>query len=96
MVRAIAAAHQQGSAALERTLFALHRLVTGELVQLKDRCDMTITAARAREVATLKTGALMRLCAELGALTAGYPLDEAVRLGAVFEGLGVAFQVVDD
>ena len=96
VIRAIAAANQQGPGPLERTLFALHRLVRGELVQLKDRGDTTITAARAREVATLKTGALMRLCAELGALTAGRPLEEAVKLGAVFEGLGVAFQVVDD
>jgi len=96
VVRAIAAAHRLGSAPLERTLFALHRLVTGELVQLKDRGDTSITAARAREVATLKTGALMRLCAELGALTAGKTLEEAVKLGEVFEGLGVAFQVVDD
>ncbi len=96
VVRAIAAAHQQGTGPLDRTLYALHRLITGELVQLKDRGDTTITAARAREVATLKTGALMRLCAELGALTAGKSMEEAVKLGEVFEGLGVAFQVVDD
>ena len=96
VVRAIAAANQLGSGPVERTLFALHRLVTGELVQLQDRGDTTITAKRAREVASLKTGALMRLCAELGAMTAGRSLEDAVALGAIFEGLGVAFQVVDD
>lgn len=96
VVRAITEANKIGPSPVERTLFAIQRLITGELVQLKDRGDTTVTAARAREVATLKTGALMRLCAELGALTAGRSLEEAVKLGQVFEGLGVAFQVVDD
>jgi geranylgeranyl pyrophosphate synthase len=96
VVRAITAAHALGGAPLERTLFALHRLVIGELVQLAGRGDVTITSARAREIASLKTGSLMRLCAELGALTAGLPLARAVEVGAAFEGLGVAFQVVDD
>jgi octaprenyl-diphosphate synthase len=96
VVRAIATASRLGSLPLERTLFALHRLVLGELVQLGDRGDTAVTAERAREIAGLKTGALMQLCAELGALTAGREGREALDLGEVFRGLGVAFQVVDD
>jgi octaprenyl-diphosphate synthase len=96
VVRAITKAHTLGPSALERTLFALHRLVIGELVQLQGRGDVGMTGSRAREIASLKTGSLMRLCAELGALTAGSSLERAVEVGAAFERLGIAFQVVDD
>jgi geranylgeranyl pyrophosphate synthase len=96
VVRAIAKAHALGGPMLERTLFALHRLVIGELLQLQRRGDVNMTGDGAREIASLKTGSLMRLCSELGALTAGLPLEAAVEIGAAFERLGIAFQVVDD
>lgn len=96
VVRAISMAHALGPHALERTLHALHQLLRGELMQLAARGDADRPAAWAREVAGLKTGALMTLCVELGVLTAGRSVDEAVRLGRAFDGLGPAFQIVDD
>ncbi len=44
----------------------------------------------------LKTGVLSRAAAELGALAAGAPTASVLALGAVFESLGVAFQILDD
>ncbi len=46
----------------------------------------------------LKTGALIKCAAQLGVLSAGYSLDskEATQAEAYAEGIGLAFQVIDD
>jgi octaprenyl-diphosphate synthase len=44
----------------------------------------------------LKTGVLARAAAELGAIAAGAQAMEASGLGAIFESVGVAFQILDD
>ncbi|MBI5494696.1 MAG: polyprenyl synthetase family protein [Deltaproteobacteria bacterium] len=96
VVRAMAQAHALGRDVVERTVHALQQLVTGELLQLRQRGDVDLEPAGALRVAALKTGALMRLCAEVGALTAGRELSHAVTLGEAFVHLGIAFQVADD
>ncbi|HTX72131.1 MAG TPA: polyprenyl synthetase family protein [Rectinemataceae bacterium] len=44
----------------------------------------------------LKTGVLARAAAEFGAVAAGASRESAGKLGDIFEGAGVAFQILDD
>ncbi|MEW5850705.1 MAG: polyprenyl synthetase family protein [Myxococcota bacterium] len=96
VVHAMTVAHRLGPQAVERALHALQQLVLGELIQLRNRGNVEVAAAEALHVCALKTGALMRLCAELGAITAGGPAAQVRELGEAFERLGVAFQITDD
>jgi heptaprenyl diphosphate synthase len=96
VVQGLTEAQALGPHALQRALAALHSLVQGELLQLGHRRNVHITPQEVLVVASLKTGALMRLCAQLGALTAGAPAEVADAWGHAFERLGVGFQVADD
>ncbi len=96
VVAALSEAEALGTLPVRRALLALKQLVEGELIQLGKRRDASITPQQALAVANLKTGALMRLCAELGVLTAGGTEDVAVAWGDAFARVGVAFQVLDD
>jgi octaprenyl-diphosphate synthase len=48
------------------------------------------------QMCRFKTGALSRLAAELGAVSAGAEEAEGERLGGVWEDIGVGFQILDD
>lgn len=96
VVRAMQSAHALGPQALDWALAAMAALVEGELIQLAARRRVDTTPAAALQVAALKTGALMRLCAQLGVLTAGGNMALAQCWGDAFCQLGVAFQVADD
>jgi geranylgeranyl pyrophosphate synthase len=97
MARAFAVAAGTGSpqavAVLARATLALTR---GELHQERTLGDLALAEdaylARCRD----KTGALFGAACRLGALLGGGDRELQERLGAFGEGLGVAFQIVDD
>ena len=68
-------------------------LAQGELMQRSDAFDGQVSVERYLERCRLKTGVLFRAACELGALSAGGPVDH---LGAFGERVGVAFQILDD
>lgn len=80
--------------------FALHmrRLHLGQAMDILWHRDHACIPDRESYLAmcALKTGVLARAAAELGALAAGAAAAEADALGRVFEGAGVAFQILDD
>lgn len=80
--------------------YALHmrRLHLGQAMDIQWHRDHSALPDRDSYLAmcALKTGVLARAAAELGALAAQAPEVEADALGRVFEGAGVAFQILDD
>lgn len=80
--------------------FALHmrRLHLGQTMDIHWHRDHSFIPDRDSylSMCALKTGVLARAAAELGALAAGASSAAADALGLVFEGAGVAFQVLDD
>jgi geranylgeranyl pyrophosphate synthase len=72
---------------------AASALASGELMQREDAWNSAVGQERYLERCRLKTGVLFRASCELGALAGGAPIDALGRFG---EGIGVAFQLLDD
>jgi geranylgeranyl pyrophosphate synthase len=72
---------------------AASALASGELMQREDAWNSAVGQERYLERCRLKTGVLFRAACELGALAGGAPIDALGRFG---EGIGVAFQLLDD
>jgi geranylgeranyl pyrophosphate synthase len=72
---------------------ATSSLAEGELMQLADAFDVSVSVDRYLERCRLKTAVLFRAACELGALEGGGPVEA---LGSFGERIGVAFQVLDD
>jgi geranylgeranyl pyrophosphate synthase len=72
---------------------AASALASGELMQREDAWNSAVGQERYLERCRLKTGVLFRASCELGALAGGAPIDTLGRFG---EGIGVAFQLLDD
>src|SRR5512137_526317 len=92
----IVAAHPARERALPAMLATMRRLVEGEVLQLTFRGTFAATEATYLQVVTGKTASLFGWGAAAGAWAAGVEgaIPEAlVRFG---EGIGVAFQLVDD
>ncbi|HEU0024387.1 MAG TPA: polyprenyl synthetase family protein [Thermoleophilaceae bacterium] len=70
-------------------------LARGELAQRADAWDPDVGAERYLERCRLKTASLFDACCRLGALLGGTP-HHAAALGAFGEGIGLAFQLLDD
>ena len=72
-------------------------LVGGEFIDVEGE-DRRLTLRELRKMDSLKTGALIKASAVLGALAAGVSLsDERMRDVKVYsENIGIAFQVIDD
>ena len=68
-------------------------LASGELMQRDDSWNASVGQERYLERCRLKTGVLFRASCELGALAGGVPMEALGRFG---EGIGVAFQLLDD
>jgi len=71
-------------------------IAEGEVLQLITQNDTTSTEAQYLAVVEGKTAALFGAAAELGAVVAERPDDEAEALRSYGRNLGVAFQLVDD
>jgi geranylgeranyl pyrophosphate synthase len=68
----------------------------GEMLQLSNRRNASLTMDEYFRIIEQKTGALIAAAAELGALHAGGSVEQAVALGDFGRRLGAAFQIRDD
>lgn len=68
----------------------------GELLHLRRRFDIAMTATEYLEIASRKTASLFAACCRGGAALAGAPPEAAGRLERFGRGFGVAFQIADD
>jgi geranylgeranyl pyrophosphate synthase len=92
--RAFAELAGGGSAKSVRVLARASReLALGELTQRQDAYRLDVSVERYLGRCRLKTAVLFRAACELGALEAGGDPDA---LGAFGEGIGLAFQILDD
>lgn len=71
-------------------------IAEGEVAQLTTANDTETTEAAYMEVISAKTATLFAAAAELGAVVADRPEDEANALRAYGQNLGIVFQLVDD
>ncbi|WP_444903174.1 polyprenyl synthetase family protein [Microbulbifer sp. CnH-101-E] len=70
-------------------------MVAGQAIDL-DSVDKTLTLAQLEAMHRLKTGALIRASARMGALHGGATSDQLEALTLYAEAIGLAFQVQDD
>jgi len=77
-------------------LDTLRRLVDGEIVQLRGRARLDASEATYLRILRDKTASLFRFAAHAGAQLGGASPEQRRRLERFGEGLGMAFQLVDD
>jgi octaprenyl-diphosphate synthase len=92
----IVAAHPAQAAALPALLATMRRLVEGEVKQLSLRGGFRATERDYFEVIEGKTASLFGWACAAGGWAAGARGDAPAALGAFGEGIGTAFQLVDD
>ena len=78
--------------------YANNELISGEAldVEFSLRPIESVTEDEVREMIYLKTGALLRFCAEAGAVLGGGSDDAVAKLGKFASAAGMAFQLRDD
>jgi octaprenyl-diphosphate synthase len=92
----IVAAHPAAARALPALLATMRRLVEGEVKQLSLRGGFRATEADYFEVIEGKTASLFGWACSAGGWAAGAEGDVPAALGRFGEGIGTAFQLVDD
>lgn len=75
---------------------ATNRVCAGELRQVTERGNLSLTEADYFAIVEGKTAALTECCGRLGALHAGASEDVAAKLAVFGRNLGLAFQIADD
>ncbi len=75
---------------------AARGMVDGEFWQLRNATDFDLSGKNYREAVMRKTGLLIAAACEIGGLWAEAKEDELAALRRYGEGLGFAFQVIDD
>jgi geranylgeranyl diphosphate synthase type I len=75
---------------------ATRELIRGQVLDVAFESRDDVTLAECLDMAAGKTGALMAVSAELGAVLAGAPAPTAAALRRYGEQVGLAFQLVDD
>ncbi|MET8798049.1 polyprenyl synthetase family protein [Nocardia sp. NPDC004568] len=75
---------------------ALRQLCMGQWDDLAFERSASVDLASCLRMAEYKTGALMGAACELGALTAGAPVDRARAFGQFGRDVGLAYQLADD
>ncbi len=75
---------------------AIRDLSAGEWLEVEARRDLSLTPARLEEIARLKTGALLRWCAQSAAREIQLSSRTLQAFGDFGTGLGLAFQISDD
>lgn len=71
-------------------------IAEGEVLQLQTARRIETTTGTYMQVISAKTAALFAAAAEVGALVAGRPAEEAAALADYGHRLGIAFQLIDD
>jgi geranylgeranyl diphosphate synthase type I len=75
---------------------ATRELIRGQVLDVAFESRDDVTLAECLDMAAGKTGALMAVSAELGAVLAGAPAPTAAALRRYGEQVGLAFQLIDD
>ncbi len=96
LVHALRRTQSELPALMPDLLEMLFRLVSGEVVQLRGRASLDTTRERYEQVLADKTASLFNFAASNGARLAGASTREQQALGVFGEGVGMAFQLVDD
>jgi octaprenyl-diphosphate synthase len=96
LVHSLESLHQFAPHLLGALLGTLHRLVAGEVVQLRNRSDLDLSITGYERVLRDKTASLFQFATSAGAQLGGATLLQEQALGEFGERLGMAFQLVDD
>lgn len=96
LVHSLESLHQFAPQLLGALLATLHRLVAGEVIQLRNRQDLDLSVAGYERVLRDKTASLFEFATSAGAELGGASVVERRALGEFGERLGMAFQLVDD
>ncbi len=75
---------------------ASSRLIAGEVLELSQIGNTSLTLEQYIEVIEGKTGSLLQACGECGAILAGYNEELVEACGRMGQDFGIAFQVIDD
>ncbi len=96
LVHALERTQRHAPDALADLMATLRRLVDGEILQLRGRLRIDTSEATYEQILRDKTASLFGWATRTGAKLAGAEAGEQARLGEFGEGLGIAFQLVDD
>ena len=96
LVHALELTQQAAPGVLPSLIDTLRQLVDGEIVQLRGRTELDLSAATYERVLRGKSASLFRWSASTGARVVGADDADVERLARFGELLGMAFQLVDD
>lgn len=74
----------------------LRQLVEGEIIQLRGRTELDVSEATYLRILKDKTASLFAFSCRAGGLLAGATIEQGDALAAFGEGVGIAFQLIDD
>lgn len=96
LVRALETTSLHAPELMPGLLATLRRLVEGEVIQLRGRVALDPSEATYERILQDKTASLFGWATRAGATLAGADSESIERMGEFGEGLGVAFQLIDD
>lgn len=96
LVNALGKTQAAAPALLPALIATLRQLVEGEIVQLRGRTELDVSEATYERVLKDKTASLFAFSCRAGAVLGGASDTEAAALAEFGEGIGMAFQLVDD
>ncbi len=96
LVSALAKTQEAAPALLPALIATLRQLVEGEIIQLRGRTELDVSEATYERILRDKTASLFAFSCRAGAVLGGASEAHASALAEFGEGLGIAFQLVDD
>jgi octaprenyl-diphosphate synthase len=96
LVNALSRTQRAAPELVPELISTLRQLVEGEIIQLKGRTELDVSEATYERILKDKTASLFAFSCRAGALLAGASAEQADALAAFGEGIGIAFQLVDD
>ncbi len=96
LVNALSRTQQSAPQLLGGFIATLRRLVEGEIIQLKGRTELDVSESTYERILKDKTASLFAFSCQAGAVLGGASEAEASALAAFGEGIGIAFQLIDD
>lgn len=96
LVNALSRTQEAAPALVPELISTLRQLVEGEIIQLRGRTELDVSEATYTRILKDKTASLFAFSCRAGGLLAGASDEEGSALAAFGEGIGMAFQLVDD
>lgn len=96
LVNALSRTQDAAPALVPELISTLRRLVEGEIIQLRGRTELDVSEATYERILKDKTASLFAFSCRAGGLLAGASDEQGDALAAFGEGIGIAFQLVDD